>query len=322
MMPDSNYIIIEGGAFTDIKKALKQWIDLYSASIDNECSLLLFKNGIGKHIIQVDNKIDNERFCYLVNYLKYPEDITYNVKVLGYLTVSDTKIFPGIKSGNRIQIFIPDFDKDYDNVYAVTADNESYKFDFGGKTRRVETVNKYQISDIDYGNLVNPDTLKVSKKNIEPDKPDSAAISKRFNIISLSILLLSGLSYILIKQADNFFLFNFVLGFGVAFWFFYDYKMLQLNDFYLKSLLIGLLIGLYGYYLYQDFGRHDRNMIINSAIMPLFFLVTQRICRFIFKTLMKREPIVKKPAPSFADGVYMFVLLMTMILLPAFIINR
>ena len=321
-MTDSNFIIIEGGAFADIKKVLRQWIDLYSESIDKDCSLELYKNGIGKHVVKVDKRIDNERFCYLLNYLKYPENMTYKVKILGYLTVSDLKIFPKINLGSIIQIFIPDFDKDYDNIYAVTSDNETYKFDFGGKTLKVELINKYQDSEIDLSNLVEPDILKISKKNVKLDKPNSKAIGKRFNIISIIILLLFGLSYLLIKQGNNFIIFNFALGFGVTFWFFYDYKMLQLNDFYFKSLLIGLLIGLFGYYLYQDYGNINRNMIINSAIMPTFFLVTQRIFRFIFKTLMKREPIVDKPAPSFADGVYMFTLLMTTILIPTFMINK
>lgn len=321
-MTDSNFIIIEGGAFTEIKKAIRQWIDLYSESIDKKCSLELYKNGIGKHIVKVDNQIDNERFCYLLNYLKYPENITYNVKIVGFLTVSDLKIFSQIKLGSKIQIFIPDFDKDYDNVYAVTSDNETYKFDFGGKTTKVDFISKYQKSEIDLNSLSDPDIIKVSKKNIKLDKPNSKAIGKRFNIISLIILLLFGLSYILITQGNNFIIFNFALGFGVTFWFFWDYKMLQLNEFYLKSLVIGLLIGLFGYYLYQDYGSINKNMIINSAIMPLFFLFTQRIYRFIFKTLAKREPIVDKPAPSFVDGVYMFALLMTTILIPTLMINK
>ncbi len=321
-MANSNYIIIESGALTDIKNALKQWTDLYSDSIDKECSILLYNIGLGKCLIQVDNQIDNERFCYLVNYLKYPENITYNVKISGYLTVTDQRIFPQVKSGSRIQIFIPDFDKDYDNVYAVTLENETYKYDFSGKTTKVELIREYQDSGIDFSSLVNPDILKITKKRIKPDKPNPEIIGKRFNIISILILFLFGLSYLLIEKKENFILFNFALGFGVTGWFFYDYKMLQLNVFYLKSLLIGLLIGLYGYYLYQHFGDHNKNMILNSAILPIFFLVTQRIYRFIFKTLMKREPIVDKPAPSFADGVYMFSLFMTTILLPTLMINK
>lgn len=321
-MTDSNFIIIQGGAFTDIKKALRQWIDLYSESIDKRCSLELYKNGIGKHIVKVDNQIDNERFCYLLNYLKYPENITYNASIVGFLTVTDLKIFPQIKLGSKIQIFIPDFDKEYDNVYAVTSDNETYKFDFGGKTTKVDFISKYQKSEIDLNSLADPDILKVSKRNVKLEKPNPKAIGKRFNIISIIIFLLFGLSYLLIKQGNNFIIFNFALGFGVTFWFFWDYKMLQLNEFYLKSLLIGLLIGLFGYYLYQDYGSINKNMIINSAIMPLFFLFTQRIYRFIFKTLAKREPIVDKPAPSFVDGVYMFALLMTTILIPTLMINK
>lgn len=321
-MTDCNLIIIEGGAFADIKKALRQWIDLYSESIDKDCFLELYKNGFGKHIVKVDNRIDNERFCYLLNYLKYPENITYKIKILGYLTVSDIRIFPKIKLDSKIQIFIPDFDKDYDNVYAVTSDNETYKFDFGGKTAKVDLISKYQNSEIDLNSLADPVILKVSKGNVKLEKPNLKTIGKRFNIISIIIFLLFGLSYLLIKQGNNFIIFNFALGFGVTFWFFWDYKMLQFNEFYLKSLLIGLLIGLFGYYLYQDYGSINKNMIINSAIMPLFFLFTQRIYRFIFKTLAKREPIVDKPAPSFVDGVYMFALLMTTILIPTLMINK
>lgn len=320
-MIDSNYIIIDGGAFTDIKNALKQWIDLYSESIDKECSLELYKSGIGKYLVIVDKQIDNERFCYLFNYLKYPENISYKVNILGYLTVSDLKIFPKMDLGSKIQIFIPDFDKDYDNVYAVTPNNETYKFDFSGKTKKVELVNKYQNFEIDFNILVNPDILKVSKKSLKLDKPNSKTIAKGFNIISIIILLLYGLSYLLLKLGINSILFNFALGLGVTFWFFFDYKMLQLNDFYLKSLLIGVLIGLYGYYLYLDFGSYNKNVIIDSAILPLFFLVTQRIYRFVFKTFLKREPIVDRPAPSFADGFYMFALIMTTILLPLMIIK-
>ncbi len=321
-MTDRNFIIIEGGAFTDIKKALKQWIDLYSDSLDIEYYLSLYQTAFGNYLIQVDDQIDNERFCYLVNYLKYPENVTYNVKISGYLTVSDDRIFPKVKSGSRIQIFIPDFDRDYDNVYAVTSDNETYKFDFSGKTSEVELISKYQDAEIDFSSLENPDILKVSKNRIKLDKPNPGVIGKRFNIISIIILILFGLSYLLIRQGNNFVLFNFAIGFGVAFWFFWDYKMLQLNSFYLKSLLIGLLIGLYGYYLHQYFGSHNKNMIINSTILPVFFLVTQRVYRFIFKFLMKREPIVDKPAPSFADGVYMSALFITTFLLPLVLINK
>ena len=40
MMTDSIYIIIDRGAFTDIKKALKQWIDLYSDSMSPLCGFI------------------------------------------------------------------------------------------------------------------------------------------------------------------------------------------------------------------------------------------------------------------------------------------
>jgi hypothetical protein len=321
-MTDNNFIIIEGGAFLDIKKALRQWIDLYSDSIDKECSLEFYTNGSGKHIVKVDNRIDNERFCYLLNYLKYSENTKYKMKILGYLTVSDLKIFPKIKLGSIIQIFIPDFDQEYDNVYAVTFDNETYKVDFGGKTVKVELINKYQDSEIDLSNLTEPDILKVRKKSIKPGKPNAKTIGKRFNIISIIIFLFFCLSYLLVKQDDYFIIFNFALGFGVTFWLFFDYKILQLNEYYLKALLIGSLIALYGYFLSQNYGGPKKNMIMNSALLPTFFLITQRIYRFIFKTLMKREPIVDKPAPSFADGVYMFVLLMTALIVPALMINK
>ena len=87
-----NLITIKGGVYNDIKKALKQWIELYNDQLQDELTFELYKNGRGNHIIKADNRLDNELFYYLVNYLKYPKNIEYNIKIEGFTIGKDKKI--------------------------------------------------------------------------------------------------------------------------------------------------------------------------------------------------------------------------------------
>lgn len=81
-MLQNNLILINGGAYTEVKKALKKWIDLYSDQLENDLDFQLYKNGNGNHVIKVDDKLNNESFFYLVNYLNYPEGIDYKVDII------------------------------------------------------------------------------------------------------------------------------------------------------------------------------------------------------------------------------------------------
>ena len=321
-MIDRNLILIEGGAYLDIKKALRQWIDLYSNSIDSDCRFELYKNGRAKHIIKVDNKIDNERFNFLVNYLKYPVGIDYNINVVGYTTITDPNLFLKENLNSQVLIFNYELDKDSDNVYALTSDSEVFKIDFGGKTKKVDIIKKFIEPNIDLNSLQNPDILFVEKNIKNPSGIDVDFINKRFKIITIVITSLFILSYIFINNTRTFLSINYAIGFGMIFWFFWDYKMLQINRFYLRLILFSTLILIYGHIIDLEFNNYGDKLIKVGTVLPLFSLLVQWMCRFIFKTIMKREPIVDRPAPSLADGVYMFIFLMTCIIVPIVIINN
>lgn len=128
-MINENLIIIKGGEYNDIKKALKQWVDLYSSDLQNGLTFQLYKNGHGNHIIQADKRLDNERFYYLINYLNYPEEIEYNIDIEGFtIGKEDNQL-----QGKILLVYISPTDKEYDNVYVTTSENKNFKIDFGGK---------------------------------------------------------------------------------------------------------------------------------------------------------------------------------------------
>jgi hypothetical protein len=78
--------------------------------------------------------IDFVTFCFAVNYMKYPVDIKWDAKVTAWTTansgeawIADTNV------GKRIMVFVPEDDKEYDNVLFTTDDNIGYKLDFAAR---------------------------------------------------------------------------------------------------------------------------------------------------------------------------------------------
>jgi len=110
--------------------------------------------------------IDFVTFCFAVNYMKYPVDINWNAKVAAWATansgeawIADTNI------GKRIMLFIPEDDKEYDNVFFTTDDNIGYKLDFAArKAKPPLSIPKMQFAE----SSVDLDSLKqLQFKDIE-----------------------------------------------------------------------------------------------------------------------------------------------------------
>lgn len=313
-MTVDNLIIIKGGAYNDIKKALRQWIDLYSKDLQDDLTFQLFKNGRGKHIIQADKRLNNERFYYLINYLNYPEGIEYKIDIEGFTTGKDDN---KLKSKSLL-VYISPTDQEYDNVFVTTSENENYKVDFGGRiTETAERRNFKLPSDLTFEL---PETLAVEKRH--DFETESGTINnnlnKRFKIISAIIISAFALTYLIFKADENFLKINFVIAFVVWGWLTVDYKILQVDKLYFGSVALGLTILLFGYLLKKELTNEENiSLVLSGTSMPIFFLIIQRPARFVFKRIMKREPKVDRPAPSFADFVYIFILWTTTILIPA-----
>ena len=314
-MTTDNLIVINGGAYSDIKKALRQWVDLYSKDLQDDLTFQIFKNGSGNHIIQADKRLDNKRFFYLVNYLNYPEDIKYKIDIEGYTTGKDNNQL----KGKDFLVYISPTEKEYDNVFVMTSENENFKVDFGGKITetRDKRIFNYPTDLI----LEYPETIKNNRKEIEhkEEKINERSIDKRFNIlaiIAVSLILIG----IIINQIDPqiFRKFSFFLGMGIGVWFFSDYKMLQSDRHYLYS--FGIAIG-YFLFILTNNGEFNKSVLDYGALYPLTLLIVQKPARIIYKAILNREPVVDKPPPTFWDGVYMIILFLGFGVLPFIVMD-
>ncbi|HMK27852.1 MAG TPA: hypothetical protein VK483_17595 [Chitinophagaceae bacterium] len=311
-----NILFIEGGACADIKKALVQWIDLSSDILGEGLTFELYKDERGKHIIKADDNLSNEQFNYLLNYLKYPEDIEYKINITGYTTITKPTVFPAKRMGEEILIFIPESDDEYDNVYWVTKDSQVYKTDFGGTTIESDISKTFEEAEFNSSEYPPPEIFysrRVSQPEPEPvDEAESERkISKRFKIISVIIAALIAVSLFFYNDPLTFIKMNRIIGFGTAFWFFCDDKMLRLNKYFNLSFLIAIIIAFYGYQVRHSpplFYKFVGNLELVLSI-PLIFLTVQKLLRIGFKTIMKREPGIERPIRRFADFIYLVLLI-------------
>lgn len=310
-----NLILIKGGAYNDIKKALRQWIDLYSKDLQDDLTFHIFKNGRGNHIIQADKRLDNDRFFYLVNYLNYPENIKYKIDIEGYTLGKDNNQF----KGKDLLVYISPTDKEYDNVFVTTSENKNFKMDFTGKiieTREKRIFNYPTDLILEY-----PETIKINRKEIEhkEEKFNEKSIYKRFKISSIIAVSLALIGIIInLIEPQIFHIFSFFLGIIIGVWFFSDYKMLQSDRHYLYSLGIAIA---YFLFVLTNNGEFNKSVLDYGALFPLTLLIVQKPARLIFKAILKREPIVDRPPPTFWDGVYMIVLILGFWILPFILID-
>ncbi|MBK7626007.1 MAG: hypothetical protein IPJ16_02195 [Bacteroidales bacterium] len=103
---------------------------------------------------------------------------------------------------------------------------------------------------------------------------------------------------------------------GIWGWFVLDYKMLQHLSFFLIAVAISIFPIIYSYILFQKLLTFDYRFIKSASYLPIFLLTIQFPLRRLFIKILKREPVVDKPAPSMADFIYTIILWMTSLILP------
>jgi hypothetical protein len=318
-MTIDNLIIVKGGSYADVKKALKQWIAQYHNDLNEGFLFKVFKKDRGYHVIQADDNLDNCRFNYLVNYLQYPIDIEYKVSVIGFTLAKDPNIYDHELLGRRIQVYIPEDDTEYDVVYVVSEYNHVYKVDFGGKTTKLDNKRDYIQIDPDLEQLSNPEIVTINKKEQvdAEEKGSKNRIEKRFKIISLIVVAVGVLfSTTIIFNPRLFINLNFFLSLGIGAWFFGDYKMLQINRYYLYSFLLACGFLCYGFIIKTFLFPNSADYVKIGFLYPISILLIQKPLRLIFKLLFKREPVIDRPPPTFWDGIYAIILFIAFAILP------
>lgn len=318
-MTFDNLIIVEGGSYNDIKKALKQWMFEYHKELNDDFQFKVYNNGRGNHVIQVDNNLDNCRFNYLVNYLQYPSDTNYKVSVIGFTVAKDPKLFDHDLIGKRIQVYIPEDDTEYDVVYVVSEYNQAYKVDFRGKTTKLDKSREFVNIGPDLNLLADPEIVTTEIKEIKEHQEEESikSIEKRFKIISLIAATFVALTSLTVFFNPKLFVdLNFFLSLVIGAWLFGDYKLLQIDKFYLYSFLLAGGLFLYGLLIKNYIFPNSPDYVKIGFLYPISILIIQKPARLLFKLLLKREPVIDKPPPTFWDGVYTIILFIAFAIVP------
>ena len=122
-----------------LKQAIKSFCKSYNQESFIALPRLTILNDI--YIVTFPYDIDFERFCYFINYLKYPIDINlkeYKPGIVAWCTTKSQDIWMTDEIANKqVMLYIPDSDKEYDNVYLTTQDNIGFKMGFAlGKAHK------------------------------------------------------------------------------------------------------------------------------------------------------------------------------------------
>lgn len=124
-------VFVENCDFEDLKNIIEQFCLRYKQNNSNILALLS-RISENKFIITFPYDVDFEIYCYFINYLYYPIKVrNYNPIIKAWTTTksSDKWITENIPN-KLVMLYIPPNDKEYDNVYIITADNDVFKINF------------------------------------------------------------------------------------------------------------------------------------------------------------------------------------------------
>lgn len=298
-----NTIYITGGTYALLIKALEQWIEAYTDVLNPDFIFQINPVSNNKHIIIADKRLDNELFFFLVNYIKFPANIEYNISLKAYA------ILKSHFTGKQAMIYIEENDKESDNVYATTTDNEVLKFDFGGKSKQINnsdvifTLPDFQLSDSKHSKIIKPKEKKNYKTN---DNTESSASLQINIIIAICVIILIGTA---LFSHKNFFFYNALVFFGYGLLLFNLYKLLQHPKAYKKALIFSAAIAIYGIILLltSHTDEKEKDIIFYLSLSPVIFLLYQKPIRLKFIALYGKEPIIERLNKD-SDFIYGLVL--------------
>lgn len=140
--------------------------------------------------------------------------------------------------------------------------------------------------------------------------------TKRFNVITIIILVALVMSYTF-KDWEHYLFIHVFVGLGTHGWLLFEYSFLQSRRNYISTLLLCFIIFIAGISIEINFTSF-KSIPFTAALfsVPIVFLLLQRVFRTLFIRWVKREPVVKRPAPSFRDFIYIMLLYLLPVLIP------
>ena len=148
---NQNHILIQTGDQNTLETVLFDLCNLYhDVPYSHGIQLYRRKGQLDLFLMLFTNNPDFDRFCYFVNYLKYPFDHTsFKPKVRGFFKSKETTTYPQLMEGDWLMIYVNDADTAGDNVYVTNETQLGYVYDFGGNLMTLENpVHSYKAQDV------------------------------------------------------------------------------------------------------------------------------------------------------------------------------
>ncbi|MDW3646070.1 MAG: hypothetical protein R8P61_03330 [Bacteroidia bacterium] len=308
-----NTIIVRGGAYREVKRALQAWINLYADNLLKDICFEMYRNGRGNHVIKADKRLRNQNFFFLVNYLTHPMNIEYKAQVTGYTRGDDQSDW----TGQNLMVYISDTDKEGDNVFLLTEDNRTYKVPFGLGAEIEEVTDKRSYRSPQLSNLILPDILSIQSEEIrELERATPVEIGKRRLDIGMQIcafaLSLAFLLAYLIPDPKLYEPIAVFLILGSVILFFIFHELLQHKEIYLRSLVFAGGVAAFSYFLHIWFRPKLSEFVFVWGTFPLLFLLIQWPLRRLYLLIFKKEPSLDKTG-KLGDFLYSMLLYITLI---------
>ncbi|MDP4203057.1 MAG: hypothetical protein Q8861_10195 [Bacteroidota bacterium] len=155
-------VLIENVNLGEVKKAIEQFCNNYNQE-DYRALPLLTIVSENKFVVTFPYDIDFVTYCFFVNYMYYPNDISYKPTIKAWATTKSTDLWiKGDIANKKVMLYIPADDKDFDNVYLTTSNNIGYKMGFamGEESQRLDAPKQKYSEQVNFDNSKTTATIQ------------------------------------------------------------------------------------------------------------------------------------------------------------------
>jgi hypothetical protein len=141
---NAKLVIVDNVSKTEIDNILTGFCNMYNKE-SFQARPRLYKLSERQFAITFPFDIEFEIYCYFINYVSYPMGFDKSFSVTAWETTKQTKGWITEKTANKkVMLFIPEDDKEHDNVFLTTEDNIGYKLGFamGEEKQLLQTPKK------------------------------------------------------------------------------------------------------------------------------------------------------------------------------------
>lgn len=154
--PNDKLLIVDNISMTEIESILTGFCNMYNKE-SFQAQPRLYKLSERQFAITFPYDIEFEIYCYFINYVHYPIGFDKSFDVTAWETTGQANGWITEKSAyKKVMLFIPEDDREYDNVFLTTDDNIGYKLGFamGEEKQLLQTAKKrYYAPTIDIKTL-------------------------------------------------------------------------------------------------------------------------------------------------------------------------